>query len=187
MFDFLCENEILYDYQFGFRSKHSTQQALITLVDRVTKSLDRGNIIISLFIDLKKAFDTVHHQVLLRKLYACGIRGILLKWFESFLTDRSQYVIYDGVKSETRPVECGVPQGSFLGPLFFIISMNDICNVSDLMFAIMYADDTCFLINCTDLHKLMKQLNIELVSLCNWFKSNKLSLNTVKTFYIIFL
>ena len=186
VFDFLCENEILYDYQFGFRSKHSTQQALITLVDNVTKSLDGSNIVISLFIDLKKAFDTVHHRILLRKLYAYGIRGILLKWFESYLTDRSQYVIYDGVESEIRPVECGVPQGSILGPLLFIISMNDICNVSDLMFAIMYADDTCFLMNGTDLHKLIKQLNVELDSLCTWFKSNKLSLNTQKTFYMIF-
>ena len=138
VFDFLCENEILYDYQFGFRSKHGTQQAPITLVDNVTKSLDRNNIVISLFIDLKKAFDTVHHWILLRKLYAYGIRGILLKWFESYLTDRSQYVIYDGVESEIRPVECGVPQGSILGPLLFMISMNDICNVSDFMFAIMY-------------------------------------------------
>ena len=186
VFDFLCENEILYDYQFGFRSKHSTQQALITLVNNVTKSLDGSNIVISLFIDLKKAFDTVHHRILLRKLYAYGIRGILLKWFESYLSDRSQYVIYDGVESEIRPVECGVPQGSILGPLLFIISMNDICNVSDLMFAIMYADDTCFLMNGTDLHKLIKQLNVELDSLCTWFKSNKLSLNTQKTFYMIF-
>ena len=113
VFDFLCENEILYDYQFGFRSKHSTQQTLITLVDNVTKSLDRSNIVISLFIDLKKAFDTVHHWMLLRKLYAYGIRGILLKWFESYLTDRSQYVIYDGVESEIRPVECGVPRAQF--------------------------------------------------------------------------
>ena len=79
VFDFLCENEMLYDYQFGFRSKHSTQQALITFVDNVTKSLDGSNIVISLFIDLKKAFDTVHHRILLRKLYAYGIRGILLK------------------------------------------------------------------------------------------------------------
>ena len=96
------------------------------------------NITISLYV--------VVHKILSRKLYAYGIRGILLKWFESYLTDRFQYVIYDGVKSEIRPVECGVPQGSILGPLFFIISMNDICNVSDLMFAIMYADDTCFLL-----------------------------------------
>ena len=186
VFDFLSDNEILYDYQFGFRSKHSTQQALITLVDRVTKSLDRTNIVVSLFIDLKKAFDTVHHRILLRKLYAYGIRGVLLKWFESYLTDRSQYVVYDGVRSEIKVVECGVPQGSILGPLLFIISMNDICNISDLMFAIMYADDTCFLINGTDMNTPIKQLNFELESLCIWFKSNKLSLNTQKTFYMVF-
>ena len=128
--DLLCDNEVLYDYQFGFRSRHSTQQALITLVDRITQ--DMSNIVISLFIDLKKAFDTVHHGILLRKLYAYGIRGILLKWFESYLTVRSQYVIYDGVKSEISLVQCGVPQGSILGPLLFIISMNDICNVQIL-------------------------------------------------------
>ena len=145
VFDFLSDNEILYDYQFGFRSKHSTQQALITLVDRVTKSFDRSNIVVSLFIDLKKAFDTVHHRILLRKLYAYGIRGVLLKWFQSYLTDRSQYVTYDGVRSETKVVECGVPQGSILGPLLFIISMNDICNISDLMFAIMYAETLLFM------------------------------------------
>ena len=117
----MSDNEILYDYQFGFRSKHntqhSTQQALITLVDRVIKSVDRSNIVVLLFIDIKKAFDTVHHRILLRKLYAYGIKGVLLKWFESYLTDRSQYVIYDGVRSETKVVECGVPQGS--NPLFY--------------------------------------------------------------------
>ena len=131
-------------FRFRFRSKHSAQQALITLVDRVTKTLDRSNIIVSLFIYLKKAFDPVYYRMLLRKFYAYGIRGSLLKWSESYLTDRSQYVIYDGVRSETKVVECGVPQCSILGPLLFIISMNDICNISDLMFAIMYADDTCF-------------------------------------------
>ena len=109
-------------------------------------------------------------------------------WFERYLTDRSQYVIYDGVRSETKIVECGVPQGSILDPLLFIISMNDICNISDLMFAIMYmyADDTCFLINGTDMNTLIKQLNVELESLCIWFKSNKLSLHTQKTFHMLF-
>ena len=90
------------------------------------------------------------------------------------------------VRSETKVVECGVPQDSILGPLLFIVFMNDICNVSDLMFAIMYADDTCFLINGTDMNKLINQLNVELESLCIWFKSIKLSLNTQKTFYMVF-
>ena len=109
-----------------------------------------------------------------------------MKWFEDYLTGRSQYVIYNGIKSEVKEVKCGVPQGSILGPLLFIITMNDICNVSDLLFAIMYADDTCLLINGNDLHTLIKQLNSELQCLSDWFKSNKVSLNTKKTFYMIF-
>ena len=123
VFDFLSDNEVLYEYQFGFRSKHSTQQALITLVDRVTKSLDRNNIIISLFIELKKAFDTVHHRILLRKLYAYGIRSVLLKWFDSYLTVRSQYAIYDVVRSETKVFECGVPQAQLWVPSFLLFPL----------------------------------------------------------------
>ena len=159
LFDFICDNNILYDYQFGFRPKHSTQQAIITLFDNITKSLDNGNIAISIFIDLKKAFDTVDHRILLRKLYAYGIRGPMLKWIESYLTGRTQYVIFDGEESEVRTVQCGVPQGSILGPLLFILNMNDICNVSDIFFTIMYADDTSLLVNGNDLHSLVASLN----------------------------
>ena len=162
VFDILYENKVLYDYKFEFRSKHSIQHALITLVKRITSSLDVGNIVIPLFIDFKKAFDTVNHQILLRKLYAYGIRGTLLKWFKDYLTGRSQYVIHDGIKSEVKEVKCGVPQDSILGPLLFIITMNDICNASDLLFSIMYADETCLLINGNDFHTLIKQLNSEL-------------------------
>ena len=186
LFDFICDNNILYDYQFGFRLKHSTQQAIITPFDNITKSLDNGNIAISIFIDLKKAFDTVNHRILLRKLYAYGIRGPILKWIESYLTGRTLYVVFDGKESEVRTVQCGVPQGSILGPLLFILNMNDICNVSDLFFAIMYADDTSLLVTGNDLHSLIASLNNALKNLCSWFKSNKLSLNTNKTFYMIF-
>ena len=186
LFDFICDNNILYDYQFGLRPKHSTQQAIITLFDNITKSLDNGNIAISIFIDLKKAFDTVNHRILLRKLYAYGIGGPILKWIESYLTGRTQYVVFDGKESEVRTVQCGVLQGSILGPLLFILNMNDICNVSDLFFAIMYADDTSLLVTGNDLYSLIASLNNALKDLCSWFKSNKLSLNTNKTFYMIF-
>ena len=186
MLDFLSKNEALYEYQFGFRPSHSTQQAIITLVDRITKSLDNGNIAVAILLDLKKAFDTVDHKILLKKLYAYGIRGIFLKWFESYLSGRTQYVVFDGVQSETHRVDCGVPQGSILGPLLFILNMNDICNVSKLMFTILYADDMCVLLRGTDLSKLIKLINSELNLLSTWFKSNKLSLNTGKTFYMVF-
>ena len=186
LFDFICTNNILYDYQFGFRPKHSTQHAIITLIDKITKSLDNGDIVISLFIDLKKAFDTVDHRILLRKLYAYGIRGTMLKWIESYLSGRTQYVVFDGQESEIHGVQCGVPQGSILGPLLFILYMNDICNVSDIFFAIMYADDTSPVVNGKDLNTLIQLLNTALIDLCIWFKANRLSLNTTKTFYMIF-
>ena len=109
---FMDHNDVFYRYQFGFRQRHSTQQAIITLVDRITNSLDTGDIVISVFLDLKKAFDTVNHSILLKKLYAYGIRGVTLYWSRSYLTNRSQYVIYDNKQSDTRLITCGVPQGS---------------------------------------------------------------------------
>ena len=155
---FISDNNIFYDHQYGFRKGRSTQQAIITLVDKITKSQDIGDIMITLLIDLKKAFDTIDHRILLRKLYSYGIRGSMLKWMESYLTDRSQYVVIDGKVSQTRGIKCGVPQGSILGPLLFIISVNDICNVSPMLFKILYADDTCVLISGNHLNNLIDRL-----------------------------
>ena len=183
---FMNKNDVLYDQQFGFRQKHSTQQAIIMLVDKITRSLDAGDIVISVFLDLKKAFDTVDHHILFKKLYAYGIRGKVLKWFHSYLFNRSQYVIYDDMQSETHHVKCGVPQGSIMGPLLFIIYMNDICNVSKFLYTILYADDTCVLLNGKDLNNLIQSMNTELDLLSTWLKSNKLSLNTHKTFFQLF-
>ena len=183
---FMDMHDIFYERQFGFREKHSTQQAIITLVDRITHSLDRGDIVISVFLDLKKAFDTVDHQILLKKLSAYGIRGNILQWFKSYLTDRSQYVIYDGKQSMTHNIKCGVPQGSILGPLLFIIYVNDVCNVSNLLLSIMYADDTAVLLSGKSLNDLLDILNTELDLLCNWLQSNTLSLDTQKTFFLLF-
>ena len=183
---FMNKNDVLYDKQFGFRQKHSTQQAIIMLVDKITRSLDSGDIVISVFFDLKKAFDTVDHHILFKKIYAYGIRGKVLKWFHSYLFNRSQYVIYDDMQSETHHVKCGVPQGSIMGPLLFIIYMNDICNVSKFLYTILYADDTCVLLNGKDLNNLIQSMNTELDLLSTWLKSNKLSLNTQKTFFQLF-
>ena len=95
-----------------------------------------------MFLDLKKAFDTVNHSLLIKKMYAYGIRGNKLKWFESYLADRSQYIAYDGSNSDTYSLECGGPQGSILGPILFIIFTNDIFNVSELLLTVLFADDT---------------------------------------------
>ena len=114
-------------------------------------------------------------------MFAYGIRGNILKWVESYLTNRSQFIMYDNIQSETRSINCGVPQGSILGPLLFIIYMNDICNVSELVYTIIYADDTSVIMSGNDLESLIQSVNSEL-----WLKANKLSLNVNKTYYLIF-
>ena len=163
--DFIDDNNVLYDYQYGFRHSHYTQQVIITFIDRITKSLDKGDIAITILLNLKRAFDTVDHRIFLRKLFAYGIRGTLLKWFESCLTGRTQYVAFNGTYSDIHFVKCGVPQGSILGPLLFILYMDDICSVSKLLFTILYADDTCVMLSGKDLNDLIAVLNVELISL----------------------
>ena len=142
--------------------KNSTQQAIIFLVKKIADSWDSDGVVIGVFLDLKKAFDTVSHDILLKKLYAYGIRGKVFKLLKSYLTNRTQFVVYDGIPSWTLPINCGVPQGSVLGPLLSIISMNDIGNVSDFLYTILYADDTSVLLNGKDYITLVKLLTLEL-------------------------
>ena len=184
--NFIESVNVLYKYQFGFRQRHSTQQAIITLVNKITSSLDTGDLVIGVFLDLKKAFDTVDHKILLDKLHAYGIRGNIWTWFRSYLSNRSQFVSYDGIQSTIQSISCGVPQGSILGPLLFIIYINDICNVSELLFTVLYADDASVVIHGKDMSSIITILNHELYKLSTWLKANKLSLNTDKTYFIIF-
>ena len=171
---------------YAMGHKHSTQQAIITLVYKITSSLDTGNLVMGVFLDLKKAFDTVDHKILLDKMHAYGIRGNILRWFRSYLTNRCQFVFYDGRQSAIQSITCGVPQGSILGPLLFIIYMNDICNVSELLFTVLYADDTSVVIHGKDMLSIIITLNHELHTLSTWLKANKSSLNTDKTYYMSF-
>ena len=126
MDSFLSLNNILNSAQFGFRKKLSTDFAITKLLDKVINSLSKKDHIIALFMDLSKAFDTIDHNILLHKLYNYGIRGIVWSWINSYLSNRQQYVSIDDVNSPISHINCGVPQGSILGPLLFLIYVNDI-------------------------------------------------------------
>ena len=177
---------ILYQNQFGFRQGHSTHHAFITLVDKITKSLDSGYIVIGVFLDLKKAFDTVNRKILLKKLYHYGIRGNLNKWFENYLADRSQYVLFNGKTYDIRNVNCGVPQGSILGPLLFILYIIDFSNVSDILFYVLFADDTNVFLNGKDINIIINTMQLELSKLYNWLLAYKLTMNISKTQFMVF-
>ena len=141
---------------------------------------------IGVSLDLKNAFDTVDHTILFKKLHQYGIRGNLNKWFENYLANRSQYVSYNGKTSDIQNVSCGVPQGSILGPLLFILYINDFSNVSDILYYVLFADDTNVFLTGRDIHKLINTMQQERLKLHTWLLCNKLTLNISKTHYIIF-
>ena len=184
--DFLDQNDVFYDHQYGFRKCHSTNHAIITLVEKVAKALDSGKIVVGVYLDIRKAFDAISHPILLKKLYALGIRGNIYYWVKSYLTNRSQFVLYNNSKSEKKIISHGVPQGSILGPLFFIVFMNDFSRASDLLFSILFADDTTVLIEGQNYNNIIFTLNTELQKLDVWLQANKLTLNTAKTHYMVF-
>ena len=138
------------------------------------------------FLDFSKAFDTVDHKILLDKLYHYGVRGCADKWFTSYLTGREQFVTYNGVKSHNQFIKCGVPQGSILGPLLFLLYINDLASVCQYTFPILFADDSNLFISGNDADLIMKTLNTELKEISLWLKANKLSLNIKKTHFMIF-
>ena len=142
LYNFLIKYNILFDNQYGFRKNHSTALALLHLYDTLANAIDNKEYTMGVFIDLSKAFDTVNHEILLAKLQHYGIRGTPLKWFESYLSGREQFVNFNGYCSSYKLVKCGVPQGSVLGPLLFLIYINDICNVSSALDILLFADDT---------------------------------------------
>ena len=142
LLNFLNKCDILNKYQFGFWNNHSTYMALIILLENLNNALDKGERSIRMFHDFHKAFDTVNHGILLDKLYHYSLRGPAYDWFSSYLNKRYQFVVYNGCESEYKYIQCGVPQGSILGPLLFLIYINDLPSVSNLFMPILFADDT---------------------------------------------
>ena len=132
---------------------------------------------LSVFLDLSKAFDTIDHRILLNKLHYYGIRGLSLEWFKSYLFQRKQYVTYKNNSSEMLNIDCGVPQGSVLGPLLFIIYSNDLPKSIKTCNSILFADDTTVCKVGSDINQLFTDMMSDLTLLIDWFRANKLSLN----------
>ena len=186
LYKYVKINNILNPAQYGFQNKRSTEHAILELKNRVINYLAKKHHCIGIFIDLSKAFDTLNHSILLEKLYSLGIRGIPHRWFSSYLKDRSQFVEYLSSRSEVRNVSCGVPQGSILGPLLFLLYVNDITSVCNECDPILFADDTTLIFHNTNYESLYRAANRELNYISNWFSANKLSLNVEKTQFIHF-
>ena len=182
---FLTENNILSSCQSGFRKNYSTASALLANTDSWLLNMDAGMINGVLFLDLCKAFDTVDHGILLSKLSIYGIQNKALDWFKSYLHNRTQYCRVNSATSSTRKIRCGVPQGSNLGPLLFLLYVNDLPNCLDKSCPAMYADDTNLTVCSDSINNLEEALNSEMKNIYQWLLSNKLTLNIEKTEYMI--
>jgi retron-type reverse transcriptase len=164
MINYLDKYNILYHQQYGFRRGHSTSMALIQLFDKISSAIDEKKFTIRIFLDLSKAFDTVDHEILFNKLEHYGFRGTTLDWIKSYFYNRNQIVQYNHHCSDLKKICCGVPQGSILGPLFFLIYINDICNVSKTLELILFADDTNVFYSHENFEYLVNSLNDELTN-----------------------
>ena len=186
LLDFIEKRNIFYNKQFGFRSNHSTDHAILSIIDKIQKAIDERNFSCGLFLDLSKAFDTVNHKILINKLKNYGIRGVAQDWLTSYLCDRKQMVYIGNVSSDQEMTTCGVPQGSVLGPLLFLLYINDFHLCSDLFDFHLFADDANLFCKHKNLITLESNLNRELNNIYTWLCAKRLSLNFDKSNFVIF-
>ena len=177
---YLEYHNILYTNQFGFREKHSTELALISLNNFITNSFEKKDFALSIFLDFSKAFDTVNFDILIRKLRHYGVRGVVFKCFESYLSTRQQHVIFNNTSSENRLITTRVPQ------VFFLIYINDLSSVTSISTLNLFADDSSLLLQGNSPTDLIVTANNELDKVVKWLNSNRLSLNIKKSKYILF-
>ena len=185
-YNFLNLFNCISELQFGFRSKHSTSHTLVSITEKIREALDTGHFACGVFIDLQKAFDTVDHDILVSKLEHYGARGIAKNWFSSYLHNRKQCVTINGFKSSFNDISYGVPQGSVLGPLLFLMYINDLSESVKNSIVHHFADDTNLLCINKSLKLLCKQINYDLKGITHWLNANRISLNVSKTEFVIF-
>ena len=181
--NFLDKHNQFSSTQFGFRKNSTTEDALNYMMEQLYDNLNKRLSNILIMIDLAKAFDTVSHSILLEKLAYYGFRGIVNRWFSSYLSERKHYIVVDDIKSSQHNVNCGVPQGSVLGPLLFLIYINDF-NECHQAKSIQFADDTSVLVSHNSAHELKVIANLQLFNIHKWLIANKLSVNVNKCCYL---
>ena len=186
LYSFLTLNKSVSDLQFGFRTNYSTSHALLSLTEHIREALDTGNFACGVFIDLQKAFDSVDLNILVKKLNYYGVRGIPSDWFNSYLHNRKQFVTINGFNSSLKSIKYGVPQGSVVGPLLFLIFINDLKASVKNSTVHHFADDTTLLYTNNFLKTLSQKINYDLRGITDWLNANRISLNSDKTEFILF-
>ena len=186
IYSYLVKYNLIYSKQFGFRGGYSTNHAIISITEHIRNLIDQGNYVCGVFVDLEKAFDTVHHDILCEKLKYHGLHGKVNELLKSHLSNKKQYVTINGSDSGTKDITCGVPQGSSLGPLLFLLYINDFRLCLEKTSCGHFADDTFIIYSSKKLKTIETVINTELKQVIKWLGLNKLSLNTAKTELIFF-
>lgn len=183
---YLDKFHILSNKQFGFRPGYSTELAMISLTEEIKYAIDSGSVVGGVFLDLSKAFDSISHDILFQKLQSIGVSGVPLELIRNYLRDREQVVYVSGTFSNPKTINIGVPQGSILGPLLFLIYINDLPQCLAHSSCILYADDTTILTTDKDVDSMLFKLNTDLINIVKWFNKNKLNINAKKSNFVVF-
>ena len=186
MMKFITKHNILYKFQFGFRQDFSTTLALIDTIDNIKQHLDNNEYVIGIFLDIRKAFDSINHDIMAKKLEHYGFRGHSLTFLNSYLDGRKQYTVVNNCRSDTLPISYGVPQGSVLGPLLFLLYVNDIQYAIEQTSCRLFADDTAIVLHHRDLKTLINIAEMNMLKLQEWFTLNRLDLSIEKSNFMLF-